>query len=133
LKNLIPEHCCAYADPNFITPIFYNYFVNAIKFSNKGTNIEVGLQPYPKKHDFLELYVKDYGQGIPPEKLATLFKRAEVKSTSGTLGEKGSGLGLYICQVFAEKCNGYVYATSDAEKGATFYLGLPKCSHDTTG
>ncbi|MEM4756297.1 MAG: PAS domain-containing protein, partial [Candidatus Woesearchaeota archaeon] len=46
LKNLIPEHCCAYADPNFITPIFYNYFVNAIKFSNKGTNIEVGVQPY---------------------------------------------------------------------------------------
>lgn len=47
------------------------------------------------------------------------------KSTPGTLKEKGSGIGLWLCKEFINKCNGTIEVISESGKGSTFSFQLP--------
>jgi signal transduction histidine kinase len=74
-----------------------------------------------------EITVRDYGLGIPPDQIPLLFNRfarlpRELASSVG-----GSGLGLYLCRVFAEGMGGTigVESTGVPGEGATFRLRLP--------
>ncbi len=55
-----------------------------------------------KKKDQLEIYVQDTGVGMQPEVSRKLFEDFTRKSTMGTFGEKGTGLGLGIVKKIVE-------------------------------
>ena len=75
--------------------------------------------------NMVEISISDSGVGIPAEKLSTLFEVQKSKSTSGTKGEQGTGLGLIICKEFVTKNKGVIYAESEINKGTTFTFTLP--------
>lgn len=122
------EHGChvmVLADRDMLSVVIRNLIGNAIKFSETGG--AVYIETYPNTDGNLVICsIRDEGIGIPTEKLTKLFDDdVAVQSTSGTLGEKGTGLGLKICKEFIELMSGSIYVVSQLDKGTTFYFQLP--------
>ncbi len=68
--------------------------------------------------------MQDTGPGIPKEHLDHIFKRFyRVSQDSGP--ERGTGLGLYICQEIIHSHRGEIYAESEG-KGTTIHIMLPR-------
>jgi len=110
------------ADRNQVEVILRNLLSNAIKFSYPGSAIEVSTF---QENKFVAVRVKDYGKGIPETALEKLFDPGELVTTYGTSNEKGTGLGLKLCQEFARQNNGWITVKSDPGKGSAFTLFLP--------
>ena len=67
------------------------------------------------------VHVSDEGIGIAPEHLPRIFDRFYVIEA----GEKGVGLGLYICQGLVEAMGGQIWVVSEVGQGTTFSFTLP--------
>ncbi|MCX8026931.1 MAG: PAS domain S-box protein [Thermodesulfovibrionales bacterium] len=124
LQCLIKEGTVVYADYNMLKNILNNLIFNSIKFTNYGGKIIVDAQD---SGDFVEVSVMDNGVGMSSEKIERLFKIGEQKiSTTGTAGERGTGLGLILCKEFVEKNGGKIWVESEIGKGSAFKFTLPK-------
>ena len=89
--------------------IFGNLISNAIKFSEPGQEITITLD---ESDNGVCVHVIDNGVGIEPELLEVLFEKNSVPSSSGTSGEKGSGLGISIVKNFVEMSHGAISVQS---------------------
>ncbi|MCX7908170.1 MAG: PAS domain S-box protein [Ignavibacteria bacterium] len=121
--NLVQQGSYSYVDRNMITTVVRNLVSNAVKFSKPGGNITINLQD---KDNLYELIVEDNGIGMSKEQIDKLFKLGENITTTGTYGEKGSGLGLLLCKEFVEKNGGKIKVESEIGKGSKFIVILPK-------
>jgi signal transduction histidine kinase len=54
-----------------------------------------------------------------------LFVVTDITSQGGTLGEKGTGLGLILCADFIERHKGRIWVESKEKEGSTFYFSIP--------
>jgi signal transduction histidine kinase len=119
-KN-INDNTIVFADRNMINTVIRNLLGNAIKYTEKGAiSIDILI-----KGDFAEVNVTDSGSGISEAKMASIFDIEQGKSTSGTRGEKGSGLGLLICKDFVLINKGEISVKSVVGQGTTFTFKLP--------
>ena len=125
LINNIPEGSSLYADRYLYFMVLNNMVSNAIKFSERGGEIELFR---PKGVKTMSVAVRDSGRGMRTEYIKDLF-RADVKTSSqGTGGERGSGLGLILCQDIIKTHDGVIQVESAHGEGTTFYIDLPECS-----
>ncbi len=69
--------------------------------------------------------VRDQGEGIPPEKLESIFERFHQVDASDSRKRGGTGLGLAICQKIVEQHGGDIWAESHLGEGSAFYFTLP--------
>lgn len=69
--------------------------------------------------NYIEIQVKDSGEGISPENMKKLFQPLF------TTKLRGIGLGLTLCRNFTETNGGRIKAVSQAGEGTTFCLTLP--------
>jgi len=60
-------------DKDIIERVLVNLLTNAIKFSRSDKNIEIFAKEDPQNINELVLCVKDYGIGIPKDKIVTIF------------------------------------------------------------
>ncbi|WP_020533305.1 PAS domain-containing sensor histidine kinase [Flexithrix dorotheae] len=122
VKMDIAPEVTVIADQDMVNTVIRNLLSNAIKFSfiYGEVNISATLEK-----NMVKFSVGDNGTGIPPEKSNKLFKKGHFHTTSGTEGEKGSGLGLEICKDFIEKNGGEIWVESEEKKGTTFFFTLP--------
>ncbi len=111
-----------FADVNHLRLVLRNLTSNAIKFTDKGGSITISAKPGSNAD--AEISVRDTGIGIKPEKLDSLFKLGQSRSSDGTDGEKGTGLGLILCKEFIEKNGGQISVNSAVGEGTTFTLFL---------
>ena len=123
LESKIPEKVPVFADPMMVETVLRNLISNAIKFSFEEKTIITEV----KKEDscFFTISVRDQGQGIPQEELASLFRIDSTVKSKGTNGEDGSGLGLILCKEFAGINKGKIWVESEKGKGSAFYFTLP--------
>jgi PAS domain S-box-containing protein len=102
--------------------VLTNLVSNAIKYTAKGGQIEVG---WKKTGTSVELWVKDSGLGIAKADLSKLFKRFSRLGNplSGNIG--GTGLGLYLVKKIVDLHGGEVTIASAPGHGSTFSVKLP--------
>lgn len=93
---------------------------NAIKFTQNG---KITIKAENLKEE-IKISVTDTGIGIPEKEIESLFNPKHSKSTRGTNGEGGTGLGLLICKEYVNNNDGEIYATSTPGKGSTFSFTL---------
>ncbi len=108
-----------------IEQVLNNLIVNAIKFSNPGSVINVKVARSGKE---AVISVKDQGQGIPDGEIDKLFKPFQRTSVRSTGGEDSTGLGLAIVRKIVMGHQGRVWVESEVGKGSTFYVALPLLS-----
>ena len=114
------------ADKDMLKTVIRNFISNAIKFSNEGSTIDIFVTLQDK---FAKINVRDHGVGISEDRLHNLFRAG--KTTYGTNNEEGSGLGLQLCQDFAEKNGGSVCVESVQGEGSTFSVLVPLLTEET--
>jgi PAS domain S-box-containing protein len=119
----IKEDLMAYGDREMISTVIRNLINNAVKFSNKGGNVEVKIHD---KRRLFEVIVSDQGVGIPSEDLRKLFRIDEKYKSEGTDGESGTGLGLVLCKEFIDRNGGEIWVKSEEGAGTEFHFTIPK-------
>ena len=104
--------------------IMYNVVGNAVNYTEHGS-VEVSASC---DVGFVHLFVTDTGRGISLENQRLLFHKFQQAGHSLLTRDttKGTGLGLYISRLLAEKMGGeLVLVQSSVGKGSTFMLSLP--------
>ena len=112
----------AYGDRDMINSVIRNLVTNAVKFTDRDKKVEIQLKPGEKE---IEVAIVDEGIGINSEQLEKLFRIDEKFKSTGTAGEKGTGLGLIICREFVEKNGGEISVQSAPGKGSVFSFTVP--------
>ena len=109
-------------DPSRIEQVMGNLVDNAIKFSFKGSRVEVVVQ-YDQNEVLFS--VRDYGPGIPEKEQGRLFKPFSTTSVKPTGNEKSTGLGLAIAESIVSRHQGRIWVASEQGKGSQFSFALP--------
>jgi signal transduction histidine kinase len=128
LIHSIPPELTIWADSDMIETIFRNLITNAIKFTHPEGTVSITNN---RENDHIIVSVKDSGIGISTERLSGIFKTDVKNKTLGTAGEKGTGLGLILCDEFVKLNNGWITVDSQISKGTTFFVHLPVKSPST--
>ena len=123
LKKDIPTNFQIYADEETTKVVLRNLLSNAIKFSPIDSEILVSAR---QNRRYNLVAVKDSGAGIPPEKTPHLFAVSKEKVSRGTLGEKGTGMGLWLCKEMMRRNKGKITVESSLQEGTCFTLHFPK-------
>jgi signal transduction histidine kinase len=110
------------ADRNMILAVIRNLLSNAIKFSYPGSDVYIKSEI---KDGMLIVSFEDQGVGISKEGLLKVFDSPNNFHSSGTMGERGSGLGLSLSKIFIQKNGGKIWVESFEGEGSTFYFSLP--------
>jgi len=122
LSSQSDRNAFVWADKNMINTVLRNLLSNALKFTNPGGEVNVKTEIF---EDQVKISISDNGIGIPPEDIPNLFRLDVHLSRNGTVGEKGTGLGLILCKEFVEKNSGTISITSIPRDGTTFNIFLP--------
>lgn len=126
LDMILEDNIFVLADLFMLETILRNLISNAIKFSPEQGVITISSN---SKGRNAQVVVEDNGIGISKNHLAKLFNLKDSFSTSGTLGEKGTGLGLILCKEFIEFHGGTIEVESEEGVFTRFKFFLPIAYH----
>ncbi len=110
------------ADVRAFRQIVLNLAGNAVKFTQAGGAIEIGLRA--EGADAV-LWVADNGPGIPKDRLATIFHPFERVDNAYSRASEGAGLGLALVQALAGLHGGAASIESDLGAGVKVTVRLP--------
>ncbi len=117
------ENLEVYMDGMLGEQILQNLIDNACKYTPPGTHITITCTVREGAGFCCE--IRDFGDGIPPEKLTTVFdKYARIEKVDSQVA--GTGLGLSICKAVLEAQGGWITAENHPEGGAVFTFCYPK-------
>jgi PAS domain S-box-containing protein len=113
-------------DEEMLNSIFQNLISNAVKFTNRGgeINISAKLIKFFEEPDNIEVRIEDTGVGMSKSIMEKVFK-SHIQSTPGTEREYGTGLGLLLVKEFIVKNGGNIKVQSKLGQGTTFIFTLP--------
>ncbi len=114
-----------WADPNMLTTVLRNLISNAIKFTKKNGFIKIQCSKQPDYPGKIVIGISDSGVGMAAKEIECIFDIASNRTSAGTAGETGTGLGLALCKDFVEKNKGQLWVDSEINVGSTFYIALP--------
>ena len=117
------ESISLYADALRLAQILSNLLINAAKYSDPGSHIEVRAT---QQADTLSVSVKDNGIGLAPESVGGIFEMfSQIDGIEGR-SDGGLGIGLALVKGLAELHGGTVEARSAGlGKGSEFIVRLP--------
>lgn len=110
------------ADAHKLDQVLNNLIVNALKFSEPGTDVVVQVE---RADAAARLCVRDEGPGIPEDELDDLFEPFRTTSVKATASERSTGLGLAISQRIVDGHGGRIVVESEVGVGSAFTVVLP--------
>ncbi len=111
-----------YADVRAVQTILRNIYSNAIKFTPEGGSVKTAIQ---EENDEILIKVQDTGIGMNQSQLDNLFI-INKQTTTGTNGEKGTGLGTLLSQELIHMNQGKLLINSTLGQGTIVHIFLPK-------
>ena len=125
LSNLKEE--VVYTDSKWAIFIINQIIQNAIKYSKKeNKKIEISSQ---EKNDKVILYIKDNGIGIKKGEITRVFERGFTGENGRIIGQKSTGIGLYLCKKLCDKLGLGIELNSEKDKGTEVRIIFPKSSY----
>lgn len=121
--DLPPQPGLIEADPLRLEQVFSNLLDNALKYSDPGKSIVIGMEP-PSDHS-VTFFVKDSGIGIPSDKVDLIFQRFYRVDRARSRDLGGTGLGLAIVKHIVQLHGGQVQASSELGQGTTIRFTIP--------
>jgi signal transduction histidine kinase len=110
------------ADPTHVERILVNVLGNALKYGKAPIEIDAGACDA-----WVEIRVRDHGDGVPEDFVPRLFGRfARAGTSSGAT--PGTGLGLAIVRGLAEANGGNVWYEKNEPHGSCFAVRLPQAA-----
>ncbi len=125
LSNLKDEE--VYTDSKWAVFIINQIIQNAIKYSKKeNKKIEISSL---EKNDKVILYIKDNGIGIKKGEITRVFERGFTGENGRIIGQKSTGIGLYLCKKLCDKLGLGIELNSEKDKGTEVRIIFPKNSY----
>lgn len=116
-----------------IQQVLLNLMTNARQAMPSGGRLVVRLKQDPEQ-PWVDLVVRDFGSGIPPEALPRIFESGfSTKSGPDESGKGGAGVGLSACRSIVESHQGRIRVDSSPGKGTAFTIRLPLTRTEDTG
>ncbi|MDR3310313.1 MAG: HAMP domain-containing histidine kinase [Oscillospiraceae bacterium] len=105
-------------DPNRLKQVFFNLLDNAAKYGKDGKRVDISVT---LRGDYAAVTVRDYGPGVPPGELS----QVKTKFFKGSnFRERGSGIGLAVCDEIMRYHGGSLLIENVTESGGAKPLGL---------
>ena len=114
------EYLDIYLDRNLMDKVYFNLLSNSFKFTPNNGSIIIEIEDI-KDSNFVKIYFKDSGIGIPKEELNSVFKPFYRGSNNN---KSSSGIGLHLSKEFIELHKGSIIVNSNI--GAEFEITLYK-------
>ncbi|MDR1131408.1 MAG: HAMP domain-containing histidine kinase [Oscillospiraceae bacterium] len=105
-------------DPGRIRQVFLNILDNAAKYGKDGKAITVSID---RQGDYVVVRIRDHGPGIPPQELPFVKK----KFYKGSSKERGSGIGLAVCDEIVTRHGGDLIIANAEDGGVCVTVRLP--------
>ncbi|WP_211319605.1 sensor histidine kinase [Quadrisphaera granulorum] len=112
-------------DAELLTTAIRNLVDNAIRYSDTGTRVAVGVR-VDEAADVVEVSVTDQGIGIGPADRERIFERFYRVDPARSRMTGGTGLGLSIVKHVVAGHGGEVQLWSQEGQGSTFTLRVPQ-------
>jgi signal transduction histidine kinase len=125
--SLPPDLPPLVTDRRYLGQVLGNLLENAVKYAPAGSVCELGAR---QDGDWLALWVRDHGGGIPQAELGRIFDRFYQVDASDTRAATGVGLGLSLVKDLVHLLGGTVSVTSRVGEGSCFTVRLPLVRED---
>lgn len=115
----VPDSFMIITDRQRLQQVLVNFLTNAEKYTEEGEiHLHCSISENPGKITFS---VTDTGSGIPADKIDSIFERFKKLDEF----KQGTGLGLNICRLIADRLHGEVKVDKNYTGGARFLFILP--------
>lgn len=109
-----------------LNQLFINLIANAIKFSSRGSSVEVDVSRDVAVETRARISIRDHGIGMLSEDIPSIFNRFYRGTNADADNYEGTGLGLAIVQQVISHHNGSIEVESEVGKGSTFTVFFPQ-------
>ena len=109
------------ADPNRLKQVFLNLFDNAAKYGREGKRIDVSISM--TVDDYICIMIRDYGPGVPEDEIDSI--KQKFFKGSNSLKERGSGIGLAVCDEIIKFHGGKLELSNADGEGFLVTILLP--------
>lgn len=121
------------ADEDRLEQVLTNLLDNALRHTPSGKSITiVGRHEVVNGSKYVQLIVRDEGQGVPAEDVPYIFERFYKADKARKRGSSsGTGLGLAIVKNLIDLHHGRISVESSKSMGTTFTILLPVEAHQS--
>jgi signal transduction histidine kinase len=122
VENGLAPGLRVYADRDLLRIVYDNLLSNAVKYGREDGYVRLGAE---LKAGMIELSVENAGEGIPRDQVGRLFKKFSRLALMEETGQRGTGLGLFICRAIVEQHGGTIGVDSEEGRWTRFAFTLP--------
>ena len=114
-----------FIDTDRFSRVITNIISNSIKYRRSGVRGKIKLIISEYEHSVI-FEIADNGTGVESKSLTRIFDTLYREDKARSNVSDGSGLGLSVCRQIVELHGGMIWAQTNAEKGLSIFISLPK-------